>query len=95
MAVTGIDVAHVANLARLELDPATAAQFQRQMETILGYVRKIGELDLSGIEPTSNGQSGFNVLRSDEARPGLERERVLGNAPSRLGDEFKVPRIVE
>ena len=90
-----IDVAYVANLARLELDPATAALFQRQMETIVDYVRKIGELDLTGIEPTSHGQPVYNVFREDVERPGLDRARVLANAPARLGDEFKVPRIVE
>ena len=95
MAQNRIDVAYVANLARLELDPATAALFQRQMETIVDYVRKIGELDLTGIEPTSHGQPVYNVFREDVERPGLDRERVLANAPARLGDEFKVPRIVE
>lgn len=95
MAQNQIDVAYVANLARLELDPETAALFQRQMETIVDYVRKIGELDLAGIEPTSHGQPVFNVFREDVERPGLDHGRVLANAPARIGDEFKVPRIVE
>ena len=95
LASKDIDVAYVANLARLELDPATAALFQKQLETILAYVHQLGELDLAGIEPTSHGQPVCNVFRPDEERPGLDRERVLANAPARLGDEFKVPRIVE
>jgi len=90
-----IDVAYVANLARLDLDPALAEVFQRQMETIVGYVRKIGELDLTDIEPTSHGQPVYNVFRADVERTGLDRERVLANAPARLNDEFKVPRIVD
>jgi len=90
-----IDVAYVANLARLDLDPALAEVFQRQMETIVGYVRKIGELDLTDIEPTSHGQPVYNVFRPDVERTGLDRERVLANAPARLNDEFKVPRIVD
>ncbi len=95
MGTEQIDVAYVANLARLELDPKTAAQFQSQMETIVAYVRKIGELDVTGIEPTSHGQPVYNVFREDIPTPGLDRERVLANAPARLDDAFKVPRIVE
>ena len=95
MAQDRIDVAYVANLARLELDAETAAQFQRQMETIVDYVRKIAELDVAGIEPTSHGQPVYNVFRADAERPGLDRARVLANAPARVGPEFKVPRIVE
>jgi len=90
-----INVAYVANLARLDLDPVLAEVFQRQMETIVGYVRKIGELDLTDIEPTSHGQPVYNVFRPDVERTGLDRERVLANAPARLNDEFKVPRIVD
>lgn len=95
MATDTIDVAHVAHLARLELDAGARAQFERQIGTIVEYVRQLAGLDLDGIEPTSHGQPVHNVFRPDETRPGLERERVLANAPARLGDEFKVPRIVE
>jgi aspartyl-tRNA(Asn)/glutamyl-tRNA(Gln) amidotransferase subunit C len=90
-----IDVAHVAQLARLEIDPATAALFARQIGTIVEYVRKIGELDLAGIEPTSHGQPVVNVFREDAVKPGLSCERAMANAPARLSDEFKVPKIVE
>ena len=95
MAAERIDVAYVAQLARLELDAGTCAQFQRQIEDIVAYVRQIGELDVTGIEPTSHGQPVFNVFRSDEVRPGLPLERVMANAPERLDDQFRVPRIVE
>ena len=95
MGTERIDVAYVANLARLELDPDMAVRFQRQMETIIAYVRKIGELNVDGIEPTSHGQPVYNVLRDDVLTPGLDRARVLANAPACLDDEFKVPRIVE
>ena len=48
-----------------------------------------------GIEPTSHGQPVYNVFRADVVRPGLDHERVLANAPARIEDEFKVPRIME
>ncbi|MEI8244107.1 MAG: Asp-tRNA(Asn)/Glu-tRNA(Gln) amidotransferase subunit GatC [bacterium] len=90
-----INVAYVANLARLDLDAGACALFQRQLGTIVDYVRQIGELNLDGIEPTSHGQPVYNVFREDVQRDGLDHERALANAPARLNDEFKVPRIVE
>ena len=90
-----INVAYVANLARLDLDAESCALFQRQIGTIVDYVRQIGELDLEGIETTSHSQPVYNVFREDVEHAGLDHERVMANAPARLEDEFRVPRIVE
>jgi len=90
-----IDVAYVAELARLELSEAEKSTFQGQLETIVSYVEKIGELDLAGIEPTMHGQALVNVFREDVVMPSMDRERFLANAPERNGAEFKLPKIVE
>jgi aspartyl-tRNA(Asn)/glutamyl-tRNA(Gln) amidotransferase subunit C len=90
-----IDVAYVAELARLELSPDEKRTFQQQLETIVQYVEKIGELDLAGIEPTLHGQALVNVFREDVVVPSLDRDQVLANAPERNGFEFKLPKIVE
>lgn len=95
MTAERIDVAYVANLARLNLDPDTCALFQRQLGTIVDYVRQLEQVNVEGVEPTSHGQPVYNVFREDAVRPGLDRERVLANAPARLENEFRVPRIVE
>jgi aspartyl-tRNA(Asn)/glutamyl-tRNA(Gln) amidotransferase subunit C len=90
-----IDVAYVAELARLTLTPAEKTTFQQQLETIVRYVEKISELELSGIEPTLHGQPVVNVFREDVVVPSLAHERFLANAPARNGAEFKLPKIVE
>jgi len=90
-----IDVGYVAHLARLRLTDEETATFQRQLEDIVGYVRKIGELDLEGIEPTSHAHLVQNVFRSDETRSGLDRETVLENSPLNEQGQFIVPKIVE
>ena len=94
-ATSEINVAYVANLARLDLDAESCALFQRQLGTVVDYVQQLGALDLEGIEPTSHGQPVCNVFRADEERTSLEHEGALRNAPARLGAEFKVPRIME
>jgi aspartyl-tRNA(Asn)/glutamyl-tRNA(Gln) amidotransferase subunit C len=90
-----IDVAYVARLAHIRLTDSEQAAFQRQLETILAYVDKIAALDVTGIEPTSHGQPVYNIFREDQVKPGLPRDPVLANAPERIGDEFRVPRIME
>ncbi len=90
-----IDVRYVANLARIALDDEEVAVFQKQLEQIVGYVDKLGELDVAGIEPTSHAHPVTNVFREDVVRQGLEHESVMHNAPEETMDQFKVPKIVE
>lgn len=91
----GLDVAYVANLARLHLTDQEIATFQTQMEQIVGYVKQIDVLDVSGVEPTSHAVAVTNVFREDCSRPGLDRDRVLANAPSEANGLFAVPKIIE
>ena len=90
-----IDVAYVAELARLELSDAEKAVFQPQLESIVGYVEKISEVDVDGVEPMMHGRELVNAFREDSVRPSLATEDALANAPARVGDEFLLPKIVE
>ena len=90
-----IDVAYVARLARLELSDEELRTFQAQLQDIVGYVRKVRELDLKDVEPMSHGIPMRNVLRKDEPRDGLPRETALSNAPVSRDGLFVVPKIVE
>ena len=90
-----IDVAYVAELARLELTDAERETFQRQLEDIVKYVDKISEVDVDGVEPMMHGRRLVNAFREDAVRPSLPAETALANAPKRVGDEFLLPKIVE
>jgi aspartyl-tRNA(Asn)/glutamyl-tRNA(Gln) amidotransferase subunit C len=89
-----IDVSYVAHLARMHLTDEECGRFQAQMEQIVGYVRKINELDLDGIEPTSHTKPVDNVFREDVVKPGLDRDVVLENAPLSKDGQFTVPKII-
>ena len=95
MAGNKIDVAYVANLARLELTEEEKAVFQPQLETIVKYVEKISAVDVDGVEPMMHGRPLVNAFREDVVRPSMDREVALGNAPARVGNEFLLPKIVE
>ena len=92
MADLKIDVAYVAELARLELTDGEKAVFQPQLESIVKYVEKISLVD---VEPMMHGRELVNAFREDTVRPGMSSEAALANAPKRIGDEFLLPKIVE
>ncbi len=84
-------VLHVARLARLELSDDEVERMSGELTGILGHIEKIAELDLEGVEPTSHVIAVENVLRPDEPRDSLPRERALRNAPDSTGGGFRVP----
>ena len=95
MAENKIDVAYVANLARLDLSDGEKALFQGQLEDIVKYVEMIRKVDVTGVEPMMHGRKLVNVLREDEIASSMDREAALANAPARVGEEFLLPKIVE
>ena len=95
MASAEIDVKYVAHLARLALTPEEEKQLGAQLGSILGYIEKLRELDVSGVEPTAHAVPMVNVTRADEIRPSLAHEDALRNAPRQANGLFIVPKIVE
>ena len=92
--ISSDDVKKVARLARLALDDAQLAKLTSQLEGILGYVAKIQQVDVSGVEPMAHALPLHNVLRDDEVGPALPLEKVLQNAPDTDGPFFKVPKVI-
>jgi aspartyl-tRNA(Asn)/glutamyl-tRNA(Gln) amidotransferase subunit C len=88
------DVQKVARLARLALDDATLHRLTGQLESILGYVEKISQADVTGAEPMAHALALHNVLREDIVTPSLPLEKVLQNAPASDGPFFKVPKVI-
>jgi len=84
-------VLHVARLARLRLSDDEMARMEDELSSILAHIEKIGELDLDDVAPTSHVIELENVLRADEPRESLPRERALENAPDTDGAGFRVP----
>jgi len=95
MATTNFDVKYVAHLARIALTPEEEQKLGEQLGQILGYVEKLEELDVSGVEPTAHAAPLVNVTRPDEVRPSLPHVEAMRNAPAQANDLFTVPKIVE
>ena len=95
MSETDFDVKYVAHLARLGLTPAEEEKLGAQLKNILGYIEKLNQLDVTGVEPTAHAVPLVNVTRPDEIHPSLSNEDALRNAPAEANGLFIVPKIVE
>jgi aspartyl-tRNA(Asn)/glutamyl-tRNA(Gln) amidotransferase subunit C len=95
MAAAEIDIKYVAHLARLHLTPDEEKKLGAQLGGILGYIEKLKELDVTGVEPTAHAVPLVNVTRPDEVRPSLPHDEALRNAPAQASGLFMVPKIVE
>lgn len=95
MKITQEQVEHVAKLARLALSREEIATFTGQMDGILAYVEKLNELDTAGIIPTSHAVPVENAFRADVVRPSIGTDNALANAPDRVEDFFRVPKVIE
>jgi aspartyl-tRNA(Asn)/glutamyl-tRNA(Gln) amidotransferase subunit C len=104
------DVRRVAELAHLELTPDEEARMSRDLSAILDYVAQLAELDTANVVPmaqvaevlaaspetaSSTAPEKLSVLRDDQPRPCLPRDRVMAAAPETDGVYFKVPKVIE
>ena len=92
--ITPDDVRDVAKLARLAVDDATIARLTPQLESILGYVDKLREADVTGVEPMAHAVDVKNVFREDVPGDPLPLESTLQNAPDHDGPFFMVPKVI-
>lgn len=66
-----------------------------ELERMLGYVRKLNELDTSDVPATSHVHAERGGLRADTTIQRIDREEALKNAPDSDGVYFRVPRVIE
>jgi aspartyl-tRNA(Asn)/glutamyl-tRNA(Gln) amidotransferase subunit C len=95
MAAVDIDVNYIAHLARLSLNADEAQKFGAQLGNVLGYIEKLREVDVTGIEPTAHAFPLVNVTRNDVIEASMDNEEALRNAPAKANGLFIVPKIVE
>jgi aspartyl-tRNA(Asn)/glutamyl-tRNA(Gln) amidotransferase subunit C len=93
--LTKEQVAHLAQLARLDLTSDELEHYSEQLNVILAAVAQVGEVATDDVPATSHPIIMTNVFRADKVTPGLSREEVLSGAPSVQDDRFRVPRILQ
>ena len=89
------DVLKLARLARIDLTDEEIEEFTGEFDAILGYVEKLQNVDVEGLEPTTQVSGLTNVRRADEVIDyGYEPEDLLKGAPAVEDDHLKVKRMI-
>jgi aspartyl-tRNA(Asn)/glutamyl-tRNA(Gln) amidotransferase subunit C len=88
------EVRHIAQLARLQLNPEEVAPIARQMNDILSYMEQLNKLDTRGVEATSHALHLANAFREDQVQSSLPLEESLANAPEQGRSAFVVPKVI-
>ena len=90
-----LDVAYVAQLARVNLTADETHLFQKQLGDVLKYADKLREVDVSHVEAAAHAIPVFNVFREDFSRDWFTVEEALSNAPRKANNLFVVTKVVE
>ena len=93
-AISRDDVAHLAKLARIDMNDAELDHLAKEMDVILGAVARVQEVARADVPPTSHPIPVNNVFRADVVRPSLTQEEAVSGAPAKVDGRFKVPQIL-
>lgn len=99
MSLTSSDIARIANLARLELQPAESERLLTQMNDFFGIVEQMRSVDTQGLEPLAHPVvtlSDMSLrLRPDVVSEPNQRDTNQKSAPAVERGLFLVPKVIE
>jgi aspartyl-tRNA(Asn)/glutamyl-tRNA(Gln) amidotransferase subunit C len=99
MALNSQDIARIANLARLELQPEESQRMLGQINGFFDIVERMRAVDTTGIEPLSHPVAAIQDislrLRDDIASEPNQREANQRSAPAVERGLFLVPKVIE
>lgn len=80
-ALTPDDVRKIARLSKLELDDEQIETERARLSAVLGYVQRLRELDLLGVEPMTRASTEGARLRDDTPGDHLDPAVISDLAP--------------
>jgi aspartyl-tRNA(Asn)/glutamyl-tRNA(Gln) amidotransferase subunit C len=99
MSLNPQDIARIANLARLELQPAESNRMLAQINGFFAIVEKMRAVDTSGVEPLNHPVAAVQAialrLREDVPSEPNQREANQQSAPAVERGLFLVPKVIE
>ena len=95
MSLDPATVRRIATLARIHVEDEEAERLQAELNGILGWIEQLNEVNVDGVEPLTGAAHMALKMREDVVTDGGYPDKVLANAPERVGDFFAVPKVVE
>jgi len=95
MSINTDTVRKVAHLARIAVHEDEVAPLAAELNSILGWVEQLAEVDVTGVEPMTSVTPMALKRRADEVTDGDRQADILANAPDAREGFFAVPKVVE
>jgi aspartyl-tRNA(Asn)/glutamyl-tRNA(Gln) amidotransferase subunit C len=95
MAIDVATVKKVASLARLRESDERLEALAGELNSILGWIEQLSEVDVEGVEPMTTAIDMPTPLRDDVVSDGGIVEQIVANAPKSVDGFFVVPKVVE
>lgn len=95
MALDRAETRRIARLARIRVPEEDLDVLAGELSAILGWIEKLDEVDVAGVEPMAGAGGAAAPARADKAAEGAGAERILANAPEAAEGHFVVPKAVE
>jgi len=95
MSVDAATVKRIGRLARIRIEEGEVETYRNELNTILGFVEQLGEVDVSGVEPMTSVMPMTLRRREDKVTDGGYPEKIVTNAPLTEDNFFMVPKVVE
>ena len=86
----------IASLAKLELTEQEIKEYSKDLTNILKWMEELKEVDVSNVLPVTSVTKNELYEREDIAyKNTVEQEKILLNAPEKVGVYFTVPKVIE
>ena len=95
MEIDSETVLKIAKLSRIKIDESESADIQKDLNRIVEFVKKLGEIDVEGINEFNFGKTNIEDMRKDSVTIYHNTDDILRNTKSKSQDFFTVPKIVE
>lgn len=95
MSVDAATVKRIGRLARIRIEEGEVETYQNELNTILGFVEQLSEVDVTGVEPMTSVMPMKLRLREDKVTDGGYPEKIVANSPLSEDNFFMVPKVVE
>ena len=88
-------VLKIARLSRIRINEAESADIQKDLNRIVEFVKKLGEIDIDRIDEFNFGKTNIEDMRKDNVTIYDNTYDILKNTKNKNQDFFTVPKIVE
>ena len=88
-------VLKIARLSRIKITDSESSDIQKDLNRIVEFVKKLGEVDVDGVGEFNFGKIHLKDMRQDGFTINDHRDDILKNTKSKNQDFFTVPKIVE